>query len=105
MFCLPTHLEPFGIAFIEAMTAHLPIVATRVGAIPDFVEDGKNGWLIAPGDVQGIADALLKLLKDPQLCRSFGEQSLQLTKERYSWKVVGERFRKNIVSILTVVEK
>ncbi len=100
VFCLPTHLEPFGIVFVEAMTAHLPIVATRVGAIPDFVENGKNGWLVSPGDVQGIADALLKLLKDPEICHAFGEQSFQLTKERYSWKAVGDRFREHIVHVL-----
>jgi glycosyltransferase involved in cell wall biosynthesis len=101
VFCLPTHLEPFGIAFIEAMTAHLPIVATRVGAIPDFVEDGRNGWLVAPGDVKGIAKALLTLLKDPAMCRTFGEHSYQLTNERYSWRAVGEKFRQNILNMLS----
>jgi glycosyltransferase involved in cell wall biosynthesis len=105
VFCLPTHLEPFGIVFIEAMTAHLPIVATRIGAIPDFVEDGKNGWLVSPGDVQGIADALLKLLKDPEMCRSFGDQSFQLTKERYSWKAVGDRLRESILNVLAKSEE
>ncbi|HSJ88053.1 MAG TPA: glycosyltransferase family 4 protein [Anaerolineales bacterium] len=101
VFCLPTHMEPFGIVFIEAMTAHLPIVATRVGAIPDFVEDGKNGWLVPPGDVPGLASALLKLLQDPELCRSFGEESFRLTKERYSWTAVGEKFRQSILNVLT----
>jgi glycosyltransferase involved in cell wall biosynthesis len=101
VFCLPTHLEPFGIVFIEAMTAHLPIVATRLGAIPDFVEEGRNGWLVEPGDVQGIADALLRLLQNPQTCRMFGEHSFRLTKDRYSWKTVGERFRQNITGKLT----
>jgi len=101
VFCLPTHLEPFGIVFIEAMTAHLPIVATRVGAIPDFVEEGKNGWLVEPGDVQGLADALLQLLQNPRTCRVFGDHSFQLTKERYSWKAVGEKFRRNITGKLT----
>lgn len=100
VFCLPTTLEPFGIVFIEAMTAHLPIVATRVGAIPDFVEDGKNGWLVEPGDVKAIAKALLTLLKDPAMCRSFGEHSYRLTNERYSWKAVGEKFRENIMTVL-----
>jgi glycosyltransferase involved in cell wall biosynthesis len=75
VFCLPTHLEPFGIVFVEAMTTRLPIVATRVGAIPDFVEEGKNGWLLPPGDVPGIAAALLRLLENPALCRKFGEHS------------------------------
>ena len=101
VFCLPTHLEPFGIVFIEAMTAHLPIVATRLGAIPDFVEEGKNGLLVEPGDVQGLAEALLKFLENPQLCRSFGEYSYQLTKERYSWSAVGEKFRQNILDVLS----
>lgn len=101
IFCLPTHLEPFGIVFIEAMTAHLPIVATRIGAIPDFVEDGKNGFLVEAGDVARIADALLKLLKNPRLCREFGEYSYRLTEERYSWKVVGQTFKKNIINVLT----
>jgi glycosyltransferase involved in cell wall biosynthesis len=100
VFCLPTYLEPFGIVFIEAMTAHLPIVATRVGAIPDFVEEGKNGIMIEPGDIQGLATALLQLLKNPELCRSFGEYSFQLTRDRYSWEAVGNKFKQNILKVL-----
>jgi glycosyltransferase involved in cell wall biosynthesis len=100
IFCLPTYLEPFGIAFIEAMTAHLPVVATRVGAIPDFVEQERNGILVEPGDIPGIARALLRLLKDPQLRRSFGEHSFQLTWDRYSWQAVGAKFRHNILRVL-----
>jgi len=100
IFCLPTYLEPFGIVFIEAMTAHLPIVATRVGAIPDFVEEGKNGFLVEPGDVPAIADALLQLLKNPQLCQSFGKSSFQLTQDRYSWDAVGGKFQQHIVKTL-----
>jgi glycosyltransferase involved in cell wall biosynthesis len=107
IFCLPTYLEPFGIVFIEAMTARLPIVATRVGAIPDFVEQGKNGWLVEPGDIPGIADALLNLLDDPERCHAFGEYGFQLTEEHYSWKAVGEKFRENILQVLdgTQVER
>ncbi len=97
LFCLPTYLEPFGIVFIEAMTAHLPIVATRVGAIPDFVEEGRNGILVEPGDIPGLANALLQLLENPALCRSFGETSFQLTRDRYSWETVGDTFKQNIL--------
>ena len=100
VFCLPTTLEPFGIVFIEAMTARLPIVATRVGAIPDFVEEGKNGWLVEPGDIRGIVNALLTLLKDPQACRSFGEHSYRLVQDRYSWQAVGDKIRANILHVL-----
>ena len=104
VFCLPTRLEPFGIVFIEAMTAHLPIVATRVGAIPDFVEEGRNGYLIEPGDIPGLASALLKLLESPNLCREFGEYSYKLTQERYSWGVVGRIFHRNISALLELYQ-
>jgi glycosyltransferase involved in cell wall biosynthesis len=96
LFCLPTHLEPFGIAFLEAMQARLPVVGTRIGAIPDFVQDGWNGYLVEPGDVQGLTEALLKLLDDPERCREFGERGFALTQDRYSWEAVGKRFHQHI---------
>lgn len=100
LFCLPTHLEPFGIAFLEAMQARLPVIGTRIGAIPDFVRDGWNGFLIEPGDVQGLTDALIKLLDNPDQRREFGERGFALAKERYSWEVVGRRFRQHICETL-----
>jgi len=100
VFCLPTYQEPFGIVFIEAMTARLPIVATRVGAIPEFVHDGNNGRLVEPGDIQGLANALSEFLDDPEKSRIFGDRSYQLTRERYSWQAVGNRFHQNILNTL-----
>ena len=100
IFCLPTYQEPFGIVFIEAMAARLPIVATRVGAIPELVQDGINGRLVEPGDIQSLANALSELLDDPEISRRFGERSYQLTRERYSWQAVGKRFQTNILSAL-----
>ena len=82
------------------MTARLPIVATRVGAIPDFVEEGRNGWLVEPGDVPGLASALLKLVESPSTCKAFGEHSFHLTRERYSWQAVGKRFQQHIQRVL-----
>lgn len=96
VFCLPTYREPFGIVFLEAMKARLPIVGTRVGAIPDFVEEGKNGWLVQPGDIDGLANALLRLLQNPRTAREFGERSHQLIEERYSWEAVGKRMHEAI---------
>jgi glycosyltransferase involved in cell wall biosynthesis len=96
IFCMPTHLEPFGIAFLEAMQARLPIVGTRVGAIPDFVQPGWNGYLVKPGDVQGIAEALLKLLDRPDQRREFGERGFALARERYSWEAVGRKLYQHI---------
>jgi glycosyltransferase involved in cell wall biosynthesis len=103
VFCLPTHLEPFGVVFVEAMASRLPIVATNVGAIPDFVHDGVSGFLVKPRDVQGIADALITLISDPHKAREFGEKGYKLAQHRYSWKAVGNLMRKHILE--TIVNK
>ncbi|WP_045226404.1 glycosyltransferase family 4 protein [Methyloterricola oryzae] len=97
IFCMPTHLEPFGIVFVEALTYKLPIVATTIGALPDIVADGVNGYLLEPGDSEGIASRLLELLEDPDKCRRFGEKGFELACDRYDWQRVGERMREHIL--------
>ena len=100
IFCLPTKLEPFGIAFIEAFSHKLPIVATPIGAIPDFIISGKNGYLVEPGASVELATALIQLLDDPIKCRQFGEQGYKLVQENYTWDKVGVRLRQTIMATL-----
>jgi glycosyltransferase involved in cell wall biosynthesis len=59
---LPSREEPFGTVLAEAMTAGTPVVATRVGGIPEVVDDGVTGRLVAPGDPQALAGAVLDVL-------------------------------------------
>jgi len=101
IFCLPTRLEPFGIVFVEAMAYGLPLVAPRTGAVPDFLEDGKNGFMIERGDIEGLAAALVRLLDNPELCRRFGQTGYRLARERYTWESVGKVFQKHIQKNLT----
>lgn len=100
LFCMPTRVEPFGITFLEAMQARLPIIGTNVGAIPDFLQNNWNGILVEPGDIQGVANGIIKLLEDPDLCRLYGERNLKLIKERYSWEAVSQKFRMHITEYL-----
>ncbi len=86
VFCLPTRLEPFGIVLIEALAHKLPVVATRIGAIPDFVTDGENGYLVEPRDSKQLAEKLISLLGDPEKCRRFGERGHALATEKYTWE-------------------
>lgn len=62
---LPSHLEGMPNAILEAMATGLPVIATRVGAIPDIVAEGATGLLIDAGDVAALAAALVRLAKDP----------------------------------------
>ncbi len=100
LFCLPTTLEPFGVVFVEAMAHGLPLVATRVGAVPDFVIEGYNGALVPPGDAGGLAEALIRLLGDADRCRGYGENSRELVRERYNWSGVGRAIRSHIEAAL-----
>ena len=100
IFCLPTRHEPFGIAFVEAMSHGLPVVATTVGAIPDMVEDGVNGYLVTPGDPHALAQALCKLLENPAHCEALGRASQEKATERYSWPRTGQRIRARILRFL-----
>jgi len=100
IFCLPTLVEPFGVAFVEALSHSLPIIGTNIGAVPDFVIDGKNGFLIRPNDVDSLEKALSKLLNDPKKCQDFGTQGRLLAEARYNWHSVGKALRKNILPII-----
>lgn len=100
MFCLPTTNEPFGVVFVEAMSFGLPIIATITGAIPDMVRNGWNGYLIEPGDVEGLAGALVKLLSSPERCMQFGKNGKTLADKDYNWNSVGMKIRKQILEYL-----
>jgi glycosyltransferase involved in cell wall biosynthesis len=101
VFCLPTRIEPFGIAAVEAFTHKLPVVATEIGAMPGLVRHGESGMLVPPDDPQALAAALLDLLRDPEKCRRFGERGHEIVVERYTWEAVSARLREHIGAWLT----
>jgi Glycosyltransferase len=100
VFCMPSRSEPFGVAYVEAMAYALPIVATEIGALPDMVSNGKNGFLVQPGDVDNLAQALDSLLSDKQKRARFGKISRQLAAKRYNWNAVGKSMRRSIEPFL-----
>jgi glycosyltransferase involved in cell wall biosynthesis len=85
--------EPFGIPLVEAMASGLPVVATRVGGIPEIVEHGVTGLLVPPDDPDALAGAIAELLVDPSRARELGEAGRRRAEERFSWETVAERLR------------
>jgi len=85
VFCMPTRVEPFGIAFVEAAAHGLPVVGTTVGAVPDIVREGETGYLHPPHDVDGLTGSLIALLTNPERCRMMGRAGREYVKERYTW--------------------
>ncbi len=72
LFCLSSYLEGLGTSILDAMAAGLPIVATRVGGIPEVVSDGETGILVPPRDPGALADAIMALAGDPGRRRAMG---------------------------------
>jgi glycosyltransferase involved in cell wall biosynthesis len=100
LFCLPTRREPFGVAFVEALHHGLPIVATRIGAVPDLVEHGANGFLIEVGDVDGLAAHLDRLLGDSALRLRMGAAGERRARDRYTWSAVARRITETVHAVI-----
>lgn len=72
IFVLASLTEPFGKVVVEAMAMKKPVVATRVGGVPEIIEHGKSGILIPPGDAMTLAEAITKVAKDENRARKIG---------------------------------
>jgi glycosyltransferase involved in cell wall biosynthesis len=84
IFVHTSRWEGFGLVLLEAMLAELPIVATRVSAVPEVVDDGVTGILVTPGDVVGVADSLTRLLNEPTRARALGRAGLERARSDFS---------------------
>jgi N-acetyl-alpha-D-glucosaminyl L-malate synthase BshA len=77
LFLLPSAQESFGLAALEAMACEVPVVASRVGGLPEVVEDGVSGFLCEPEDTGGMARASIALLGDEKLHAQFARAGLE----------------------------
>jgi glycosyltransferase involved in cell wall biosynthesis len=84
VFIMPTCAEPFGWVFIEAMAAGLPIIATRLSAIPEMVTHNDTGFLIEPGDRAAIAQHLRALIDNPTLGRAMGTRARTVAERKFN---------------------
>ena len=80
---LPSELESFGLVALEAMACEVPVIATRVGGIPEVVREGIDGFLFDVGDVSSMAQGCLRILDDPKLRLTMGEAGRERARSEY----------------------
>lgn len=91
IFVRPSRSEGFGNSFIEAMASKLPVIATPVGGIVDFLDDKETGVFCAPNNPQSISNAVKQILQDEKLKNHIIDRGFSRVNERYSWdKVTNE---------------
>jgi glycosyltransferase involved in cell wall biosynthesis len=92
IFVFPTLYEPFGLVAAEALATELPVIASRIGAIPEIVDES-CGILVPPNDPEALASAIEVLIDDEPLRRSMGKNGRKKVKEKFSW----ERMAKEVI--------
>ncbi len=88
---LPSFQENSPLTIAEAMAASVPIIASRVGGVPEMIEDGKTGFLINPHNTNDICEAASKILSNESLARSMGNRAKEIARKRYSASAIAEK--------------
>jgi glycosyltransferase involved in cell wall biosynthesis len=105
VFVLPSKFENMPYALLEAMSTGLPVVTTPVGAIPELVEEGINGFFIQPGDYYALADRIVRLLEDAPLRATMAQANRELILSSYMPDIAMARIDKIYRSLLgSVIE-
>lgn len=100
LFALPSFLEGQPIAIIEAMASGVPVVGTRIGAVPDLVRDGVDGRVVEPGDVDALADALESLARDPELRTRMSSSIRRRAEEEHSLPSLARHLERLYTAVL-----
>ena len=98
VFCMPARREPFGLVYLEAMIYQLPVVALPIGALPELVTTGHNGYLVN-SDPDALAEKLVQLITNPAQCAAMGQSGASMA-ERYNWSAVGREMKESIHAVI-----
>ncbi len=97
---LPSEYEAFGLVLLESLAEGTPVIASRVGGIPEFIEDGRSGLLFPPGDVPALTAALRRLWEDPELARRLGRYGRTEVVPQYTWDRLVARLERVYAEVL-----
>jgi glycosyltransferase involved in cell wall biosynthesis len=92
LFLLPSDLESFGLAALEAMACEVPVIGTNVGGMPDVVQHGVDGYLVEPRDVASAGRYAIEILSSPDRGREMGKRAREDARRRFCAEDVIPRY-------------
>ena len=101
VFVLPSYTEGFPLTTLEAMLAGVAVVASDVGGVSESVIHDETGLLVRPGDVDGLAVALQRLVDDPSLRRRLTDAGRAMVQERFTAPTMARRFEELYLEVLS----
>ena len=101
VFVCPSVYEPFGIINLEAMACEIPVVASRVGGIPEVVVDGETGLLVPPRDPAALAEAINLILGSAELSARFGKSGRARVEKHFSWQAIAMQTKEVYASVVS----
>lgn len=101
LFLLPSAQESFGLAALEAMSCEVPVVASRVGGLPEVIQDGITGFICDPDDVAAMAGRSIDLLRDPELRKRIGRAAAADVASRFCTGIIVPRYEQFYDDILS----
>jgi len=84
--------EGLGVALLDAMSYGIPAIGTRVGGIPDIIEDDVSGLLVPPADPQALAEAIERVARDPAYAQRLADAGRERLRTHFSWDVITKQW-------------
>ena len=103
IFVRPSVIEGFGSAFVEAFAAGIPVIATPVGGIPDFLQDGVTGLFCEVRNPESIARAAKRYLDNPALVAKVVKNARELVMQKYDWNIIARDMKERVLNPLIKV--
>lgn len=100
LFLLPSEKENFSLSALEAMSCGVPVIATRVGGMAEMIDNGKDGYLFDVGDIDGMAEAGIKLLDDKDSYKKISAAAQKKAKEGFSPEIIVPQYEKLYESVI-----
>jgi glycosyltransferase involved in cell wall biosynthesis len=105
LLVLPSLNENFALVTLEAMASGLPVIGTKVGAIPTIIDDGVNGYLVPPADSAALSEKITALLTSPDQAKQFGKAARAKAEAQFDWEYKASQTNALLRRLLTRAAK